>query len=176
MNITVKGKNVELTEALQEYARKKVDKLSRHFQNLNDAVITLGVQRNWQTVEVTLEGDGVVFRGQERTNDMYASVDQVAEKLDRQIRRLKGKLIDRVHPDEAHIGQASTIEPPEPEETGQIVRTKRFTLKPMTPEEAAMQMESLNHDFFIFANSDTDLINVIYKRHDGNYGLIEPES
>ena len=177
MRVTIKGKNVEVTDPVQRYVQKKVEKLDRYFHTIKEAVVTQSKQRNWHIVEVTLEGDGVLLRGEERSDNMYAAIDQVVEKLEKQIKRFKGKLIAR-----SRVEGPSKGEPPAPpaeelpEETLAIVRTKKFPLKPMSPEEAAMQMELLNHDFFVFLNADTDLVNVIYKRQDGNYGLIEPES
>ena len=181
MRVTVKGKNVNVTDALQRYAEKKVQKLERYFHNIKEAVVTQSTQRNWHIVEVTLEGDGIVLRGEERSDDMYASIDQVVEKLEKQVKRFKGKLMERSHPEEPpkeHIAALSEEIDAEdsPEEPPQIVRTKRFALKPMSSDEASTQMELLNHDFFVFLNSETDLISVIYKRHDGHYGLIEPET
>jgi putative sigma-54 modulation protein len=178
MRVTVKGKNVNVTDALQRYAAKKVEKLERYFHNIKEAVITQSVQRNWHIVEVTLEGDGIILRGEERTTNMYASIDQVVEKLEKQIERFKGKLIERVHPEEPQKEQAALAaaeEALEAAEEERIIRTKRFPLKPMSPDEAAMQMELLNHDFFVFQNAETEEVNVIYKRTDGGYGLLEPE-
>ena len=177
MRITVKGKNMPVTDALQRYAEKKVERLGKHFHSIKEAIVTTSTQRNWQTVEIVLEGDGIVLRGEERTGDMYASIDQVVEKLETQVMRFKGKRIERVHPGappKEHVVEAPETgdeAPPPP----RIVRAKRFPLKPMPPEEAAMQMELLNHDFFIFHNTETELVSVIYKRQDGDYGLIEPE-
>lgn len=179
MRVTVKGKNMEVTEALQRYAQKKVEKLGKYFRNLKSARVTQSIQRNWHIVEVTLEGDGLLLRGEERSDNMYASVDQVVDKLERQIKRFKGKLYQRAHegpPKETIPSDRLGEEPTEEEEMPAVVRTKRFPLKPMPPEEAALQMELLNHEFFVFLNSDTNAVNVIYKRHDGNYGLIEPEA
>lgn len=180
MRITVRGKNMDVTDALQRYTEKKVQKLSKYFQNIKEAIVTQSMQRNWCIVEVTLEGDGVVLRGEERSDNMYASIDQVVEKLETRIKRFKGKLIERSHPEEPPKEQIATVPLEEleevPEEDLRIVRTKRFPVKPMPPDEAAMQMELLNHNFFVFLNADTSLISVIYKRHDGNYGLIEPEA
>jgi putative sigma-54 modulation protein len=174
MRITVKGKNVEVSDALQRYAEKKVEKLDRYFHNISEAIVTQSVQRNWHIVEVTLEGDGILLRGEERSDNMYASIDQVVAKLESQIKRFKGKLMDRAHPGEPPKEHVAAGPAEEGEEVPAIVRTKRVTLKPMTPDEAALQMEMLNHDFFIFQNADNDLVSVIYKRHDGNYGLLEP--
>lgn len=177
MRITVKGKNMEVTEALEQYAEKKVEKLGKYFHNIKEAVVTQSTQRNWHIVEVTLEGDGILIRGEERTDNMYASIDQVVEKLEKQVKRYKSKLIERVHPEEPpkESAAAETLqEEAEPEAHPKIVRTKSFPLKPMSPDEAAMQMELLNHDFYVFINSETELVSVIYKRRDGDYGLIEP--
>lgn len=169
---------MQVTDALQRYAEKKIERLGKHFHSIKEAIVTTSTQRNWHTVEIMLEGDGIVLRGEERTSDMYASIDQVVEKLERQVMRFKGKLIERVHPDEPpkehvlaemEMGEEAAVPTP------RIVRSKKFPLKPMPPEEAAMQMELLNHDFFIFLNTETELVSVIYKRQDGDYGLIEPE-
>lgn len=178
MRITVKGKNMPVTDSLQQYAEKKVEKLGKHFQNLKAAQVTTSMQRNLHIVEISLEGDGITLRGEERSSDMYASIDLVVEKLESQAKRFKGKLAGRVHPGappKEHIPAQAEDETDAEKGIPKIVRTKKFPLKPMPPEEAAMQMELLNHDFFIFLNTDTDSVSVIYKRHDGNYGLIEPE-
>ena len=173
MRITIKGKNVEVTDALEKYAEKKVEKLEKYFPGIRDATITQSVQKNKHIVEVTLEGDGILLRGEERTDSMYASIDLVVEKLETQIKRYKGKIINRSHP---NLPPKEEIAEDEIEESqGTIVRTKKFALKPMSPNEAMMQMGMINHDFFIFMNSDTNLVSVIYKRHDGDYGLLEPD-
>lgn len=180
MRITVKGKNMEVTDALQRYAEKKVEKLGRYFENLKSAVVTQSTQRNWHIVEVTLEADGMTMRGEERSDNMYASIDAVVEKLEKQIKRFKGKLIDRSHMEPPReiipvLGAEEIEEAAEEQEMPTIVRTKRFAIKPMTPEEATLEMELMNHDFYVFRNGETDLVNVVYKRRDGNYGLLEPE-
>jgi len=179
MRVIVKGKNVDVTDTLQRYAEKKVDKLEKYFHNLKEARVTQSTQKGWHIVEVTLEGDGITLRGEERSTDMYTSIDQVVEKLETQIKRFKGKLLERAHPGQPpkeHIIDSPPEQPEvEPAPLPQIVRTKSFMMKPMPAEEAAIQMEMVNHDFYVFLNSDTEHINVIYKREDGNYGLIEPE-
>lgn len=183
MRVTVKGKNVHVSDTLRAYVEKKLQKLNKYFSNIKDAQVTQSIQRNWHVIEVQVEGDGVFLRGEERSPDMYACVDAVVEKLEKQVKRFKGKLMH--HPREG-VGQAMAAvvtpveEPVEDLEEGEeplphVVRTKRFAVKPMTPDEAAMQMELLNHDFFVFLNGETDQINVLYRRKDGNYGLIEPE-
>ena len=126
-------------------------------------------------MEVTLEGDGILLRGEERTDSMYASIDLVVEKLETQVKRFKGKIIHRSHPDTPPKEDLLEAEVEEPAQFPSIVRSKKFALKPMSPDEAAMQMELINHNFFIFMDSDTSQVSVIYKRHDGDYGLLEPE-
>jgi len=188
MLVTVKGKNVEVTDALRRYAEKKVQKLEKYFKDIKEAQVTQSVQRNWHTVEVQLEGDGVLLRGEERSDNMYASIDQVVEKLEKQVKKFKGKVYGKAHetgPKEKEhlkeriIAETAAIEAEEEEEEEEalpkIVRMKRFQLKPMTPEQAAHQMELLHHDFFVFQNEETEEVNVVYRRKDGNYGLIEPK-
>jgi putative sigma-54 modulation protein len=183
MRVTVKGKNVHVSDSLRGYIEKKLQRLNKYFSNIKDAQVTQTIQRNWHVIEVQVEGDGVFLRADERSPDMYACVDAVVEKLEKQVKRFKGKLTLH-HPREG-VGEAMAaavgpvdeeLETEESEEPlPHLVRTKRFTIKPMTPDEAAMQMELLNHDFFVFLNGETDQMNVLYRRKDGNYGLIEPE-
>lgn len=183
MRVTVKGRNVQVTDALRVYAEKKLQKLTKYFNNIKEAQVTQSIQRNWHIVEVVIEGDGIFLRGEERSGDMYASIDAVVDKLERQLERFKGKLT--AHPRPADLeaaveeGSEPSLEELSDEEAEEglptIVKTKRFAIKPMNPEEAAMQMELLNHDFFVFLNAETEQVNVLYRRKDGNYGLIEPE-
>lgn len=183
MLIQVKGKNIEVTDALKNYVDKKLSKLDKYFQDIREAVVILSVQRGMHIVEVQLEGDGVLLRGEEkRGTDMYGSIDQVAEKLETRIKRYKGKLhgktLDEGPKEKSAIRGETMVESFGPAEEemgpGEIVRTKRFAIKPMTPEDAVLQMELLHHDFFVFRNSETEDVCVVYKRKDGNYGLIEP--
>lgn len=185
MQIIIKGKNLDVSEALEKYATKKVEKLSKYFPALREAIIAFSIQKNQRIVEVTIEGEGVLLRGEERTDSMYASIDLVVEKLEKQLKRYKGKIIDKTREEAQKKGKEQMAqsmlelqegEEAEEEPAPEIVRTKRFILKPMPPEEAAMQMELLGHNFFIFLNSDTDLVSVIYKRKDGGYGVLEPEA
>ena len=183
MLVNVKGKNIEVTDALREYSQKKVQKLEKYFKDLKEAQVTQSVQRNWHIVEVQLEGDGILLRGEERTDNMYASIDQVVEKLEKQVKRFKHKLHGKAHDegprkkerlkDQLITETEAAIE--EEELAPFIVRNKRFTIKPMSPEDAAHQMELLHHDFFVFQNADSEEVNVVYRRKDGNYGLIEPK-
>lgn len=185
MLIHVKGKHVEVTDALKSYIDKKLARLEKYFHEIREANVILSVQRGMHIVEVQLEGDGVLLRGEERRgSDMYASIDEVVEKLETRVKKFKGKLYGKST--EAGPREKSAIKDrvmeeafgPEEEaesvEMPAIVRTKQFALKPMTPEEAANQMELLHHDFYVFRNSETEEVNVVYKREDGNYGLIEP--
>ncbi len=187
MLINIKGKHFEVTEALSSYLDKKLQKLERHFHDLREAVVTLSVQRGMHVVEVQLEGDGITLRAEERhISDMYESIDKVVEKLESRITKFKGKL----HGKTIHEGPKEKTfikdnlrteafgeegEEGEIDEEPGVVRTKRFAMKPMTPEEAAQRMELLHHTFFVFRNAQNEDVNVVYKRDDGNYGLIEPE-
>ncbi len=186
MLIQIKGKNFEVTDALKTYVEKKLPKLEKYFQNLKGATVIMSVQRGLHQVEVQLEGDGILLRGEERRGtDMYGSIDQVVEKLENRVRKFKGKLYGKTiaegpkEKESIREGiRAESLGPEgyegEIEEAPVVVRTKKFAMKPMTPEEAAQQMELLHHDFFVFRNAQTEDVNVVYKRDDGNYGLIEP--
>lgn len=184
MLINVKGRHVEVTDALKSYLDKKLQRLEKYFHEIKEANVILSVQRGMQMVEVQLEGDGILLRGEERRgNDMYASIDEVVEKLEARVKKFKGKVRAKSQeqgPTEKQVIKQQAMEEaygpeePEPVEMPVLVRTKRFAIKPMTPEEATRQMELLHHDFYVFRNSDTEDVNVVYKREDGNYGLIEP--
>jgi len=174
MLIQVKGKNLEVTDALKSYVDKKLGKLEKYFQNIKEATVVMSVQRGMHMVEVQLEGDGVLLRGEERRGtDMYGSIDQVVEKLEIRVKKFKSrhyaKSTEEGPRDKQEIkGQvmADAFGPEgaegEGEEMPQIVRTKRFAMKPMTPEEAAQQMELLHPDFFVFRNSESEDVNVVY--------------
>ncbi len=187
MLIQVKGKNLDITDALENYVDKKLRKLEKYFHEIREATVTMSVYRGMHVVEVMLEGDGVLLRGEERRGtDMYGSIDQVVEKLETRVKKFKGKLYGKTTeagPKAKEVIKDQTMTeaygeelPPEGEvaEVPTIVRTKRFAMKPMTPDEAAQQMELLHHTFFVFRNSQSNDVNVVYKREDGNYGLIEP--
>lgn len=186
MLINIKGKNIEVSDALSSYVNKKVQKLDKYFHDLKEAVVSLSVHRGMHVVEVQLEGDGVMIRAEERRgNDMYGSIDQVVEKLESRIQKFKGKFYGKATeegPKERAIAkdelrtEAFGPEGEEVEVEGEpaVVRTKRFAMKPMTPEEAAQRMELLHHTFYVFRSSKTEEVNVVYKRDDGDYGLIEP--
>lgn len=185
MLIQIKGRNLDVTDALKSYVDKKLRKLEKYFHSVSEATVIMSVQRGMHMVEVQLEGDGILLRGEERRGtDMYGSIDQVVEKLETRVKKFKGRRQGKTTEEgpkekEAIKGEimAEAFGPEvdvEAEEVPRIVRTKRFAMKPMTPEEAAQQMELLHHDFFVFRNSDSEDVNVVYKREDGHYGLIEP--
>jgi ribosomal subunit interface protein len=177
MLVTVNGKNVEVTEALREYADKKVSKVAKFFEKSpRGAQVTLSTERGKHIVDITIQVDGLLLRGEEKTGDMYASIDGAIEKIERQVHKYKTK-INRRFRDENKVVITPGNTSPVQEEAGepQIKRTKRFAMKPMSVEEAIMQMDLLAHDFYVFTNGETDQVNVVYKRKDGNYGLIEPE-
>lgn len=169
MKVQMRGRNVEVTVALKEYVEKRLGKLEKYIENLGDAQVTLSVEKDSHRIEVTIPINGMILRGEEATGDMYASIDMVVEKLEKQIERHKGKLVRR------SVKGAEAKKVAQPEEEGpRVVRTKRFAIKPMAIDEAVLQMNLLGHSFFVFSNSDTEQVNVVYKRKDGNYGLIEP--
>lgn len=181
MKYTIRGQNVEVTPALKEYVEKKVGRLERYFNDIPpsmEAIVTLSVNRDEHRIEVTIPMPGVILRAEEARDDMYAAADVVVEKLERQIRKHKTKINRKFRQDgslkDLFAEQVDGV-PAQEEPRIEIVRNKRFALKPMDVEEAAMQMDMLGHNFFVFNNAETDLISVVYKRRDGRYGLIEPD-
>jgi len=178
MQIIVKGKNLEVTEPLRQYAVEKIGRVEKYLDRILKTEIEMSVEKNPkiqanQVVEVTLFTNGPVIRAKESAADMYQAIDLVCEKLERQARKVKRKLIDRSHHARNPFKEPSPLLE-EGEREPMIVKTKSFPLKPMTPEEACLQMELVGHDFFVFINSETEETNVVYRRRDGNYGLIEP--
>lgn len=174
MRVTVIGKNINVTPALKEIIERKISKLDRYFNPDVEARATLSVQRNRQILEVTIPFNGVILRCEEATDDMYKSIDLVENKLERQIRKQRTKL-SRRNNSSLKFTNIEEVAVEDEERTGEIVKTKRFNIKPMTEEEAILQMELVEHDFFVFKDADTNNINVIYKRKDGNYGILEPD-
>lgn len=174
-----------VTPALRDYAQEKLGRITRYFDQIQEAQVALSVERRGnlgraQVVEVTVRGDGVLLRGEEASADMYASIDLVIEKLKKQIEKYRSRLIDRRRLAESRkkaqaLASADRALRAGPQES-QIVRVKRFAMKPMTAEDAALQMELLGHAFFVFRNAGTMEVNVVYRRMDDTYGVIEPES
>lgn len=177
MKINTRGKNIELTPALKDYVEEKVGRIEKYFDHASiDAQVSLGVERERHTVEVTAFVDGLILRGEEATGDMYASIDGVMEKIERQIRKHKTRINRkfRERKEEIQLEMGGFSQDDEEEQEGKIVKIKRFSFKPMSVEEAVMQMDLLGHDFFVFTHDETEELNVVYRRKDGDYGLIEP--
>lgn len=176
MKVTVVAKNIELTSALKESVERKISKLNKYFDSNIEARATLSVQKNRQIIEVTIPFNGVILRGEESTDDMYKSIDLVGAKLEKQIQKQRTKLSRKNASGSLRFPSFNASDLIEEEEEKQkIVKTKSFNVKPMSEDEAILQMELLGHNFFVYEDADTSKVNVIYKRKDGNYGLIEPE-
>lgn len=175
MKVNIYGKNMQLTEALKEATIKKVKRLDKFFQQDVEAKVVLSIEKKIQKVEVTIPFNGRIARVEEFSDDMYNSLDEAVESLEQQIRKYKTKLQDKRQSSESI--KFENIEPLDDEDSNEfkVVKTKRFAIKPMNIEEAILQMDLLRHNFFVFLNADSEEVNVVYKRNDNNYGLIEPE-
>jgi putative sigma-54 modulation protein len=180
MNLQILAKNnVEISETIQAYVEKKVGKLGRYLPTLDEGKVEIsreGTKLPEQrfTVQVTLDSRGVLIRAQEKSKDVRAAIDKVVDVLSKRIERYKGRLYDKSR-GVSFARQGAAIEEEEIEAPKRVVKTKRFLVKPMPIDEAMSQMELLGHDFFLFVDADTDRLNLLYRRNDGNYGLIEPE-
>ena len=176
MKYIISGKNIEVTPGLRTAIEQKLGKLERYFTPETDVIVTLSVEKERQKIEVTIPMKGTIIRSEQVSDDMYVSIDLVEEIIERQLRRYKKKIIDKHQEGPAAI-LSDLNDIPEEDDTDEIkiVRTKRFGMKPMFPEDACVQMELLGHAFFVFQNAETDEVNVVYKRKNGSYGLIEPE-
>ncbi len=177
MQLIIKGKNMEVSEALKKYVQKKIGKLDRYLPTIDEARVELSVEQaksnqDRQVVQVTLRSNSTILRAEERSSDMLAAIDAVRDKLQRQIKRYKERPM-RIR--ERARAAAAQAEAQVEELPPRIVRVKRFEVTPMDEEEAIEQMELLGHDFFIFFNPSTGSMNVLYRRKDGNYGLLQPE-
>jgi putative sigma-54 modulation protein len=172
--VTVRGKNIDITPALKDYVEKRVGKITKYFETLGEISVILTVAKGRHIVEVTVPVNGMLLRGEEATTDMYTSIDLVIEKLEKQIEKYKTKIARKLRVGTFKGEIVPGARDNEIDEL-QVVKTKRFPIKPMTTEEAIMQMNLINHDFFVFTNAETEDVNVLYRRRDGQYGLIEPE-
>lgn len=184
MRYIIRGENIAITEALRDYVEKKVSRIEKYFDTppTSDINVTMRVTKGVHIVEVTIPMPGLLVRAEDSNEDMYAAIDLVSAKLERQIRRHKRKINDKhrqrgglsnLFVEEAKNNLENNLD--EADSEIQIVRTKRFNIKPMDAEEAILQMDMLGHNFFVFGNMNTEEMNVVYKRKDGKYGLIEPE-
>ena len=174
MKFIISGKNIEVTDGLKTAIQEKLGKLERYFTPETEVHVTLSVEKERQKIEVTIPVKGNIIRSEQVSSDMYVSIDLVEEVIERQLRKYKTKIINKQQ--EAGNFQKTFIEDDFMEdEDVKIIRTKRFGIKPMYPEDACVQMELLGHNFFVFRNAETDEVNVVYKRKGNTYGLIEPE-
>lgn len=172
MATIVRGKNLEVTPALKEYVVKHEGKITKYFDKDVNLTALLSVEKDRKIIEITIRLDGMVLRGVEANPDMYAAIDLVFDKLERQIHKYKTKIARQFKTNtfKAEMIPAKDVS----DEKFEIVRTKKFAARPMDVEEAILQMNLVGHDFFMFLNSESDVINVVYKRKNGKYGLIEP--
>ena len=181
MELFIKGKNVEITDRLRDYVHAKIGRLDRYLPTITEAWVDLATEgtraaQDRQVCQVSVRSNGVILRAEERSDDMFYSIDNVLDKMYRQIARYKGKRENRwkgasMQAEPLPLSADEDLD----DELSQIVRTKRFSMSPMQPEEALEQMQLLGHDFFIFYNADQGEVNVLYRRKDGDYGLLQPE-
>ena len=176
MKMIYAGINVEVTDALREVTEKKLTKLDKYFQKDIEGNVTFSTQKNRKIIEVTINLPGTIIRAEESSDDMYASIDRAVDVLERQVRKHKTKLQRRYkNNDTIRFENVIPLTVEEDINKPKLVKTKRFNLKPMSSEEAILQMELLRHNFFVYLDGTSDLVGIVYKRKDGDYGLIEPE-
>ena len=175
MRYTITGRNIDVTPGLRAAIEEKIGKLERYFLPDTEIIVTLSVQKDKQKIEVTIPVKGNIIRAEESSNDMYVSIDLVEEVIERQLRKYKNKLVAKNQEGNNFSKTLFETEESIEDDEVKIVRTKRFGIKPMYPEDACVQMELLGHNFFVFFNAENEEVNVVYKRKDGSFGLIEPE-
>ena len=174
MEFIIIGKNIDVTPGLRQAVEEKIGKLERYFTPDTEIHVTLSVEKERQKIEVTIPVKGSIIRSEQVSNDMYVSIDLVEEIIERQLKKYKNKLVDSRHA--AENFKQEFIEKEYDNDEIKIVRSKRFDVKPMYPEDACVQMELLGHNFFVFINAESGNVNVVYKRKGNTYGLIEPEA
>jgi putative sigma-54 modulation protein len=175
MKFTFNGKNISLTDALKDRTVSKINKLGKFFKGDVEVFVTLEAHRSLHKMEVTIPYSGVVFRAEAASEDMYSSLDKVVDILERQFRKNKTRLAKKMHDNAFDPSNYAIHEDVSEEKDFNVQKVKRFAIKPIDIEEAILQMNLIGHQFFVFSNSTTGDVNVVYKRKDGNYGLIEPE-
>ena len=177
MRIIISGKNIDITDGLRQAVEDKLSKLERYFTPETDIIVTLSIEKERQKIEVTIPVKGNIIRSEQVSNDMYVSIALVEEVIERQLKKYKNKIIDQKQsaPSLQNFQKEYIEKEIEDDEDVKIIRTKRFGMKPMYPEDACVQMELLGHNFFVFQNAETEEVNVVYKRKGNTYGLIEPE-
>ncbi len=176
MNYIISGKNIDVTDGLRDAIYDKLGRLEKFFNEDTNVQVTFSVEKDRQKIEVTIPMKGHIIRAEQVSDDMYVSIDMVVEIIERQITRYKKKIIDKAQ-DAAYFNDRFLEDDTEAadEDEIKIIRSKKFAVKPMYPEDACIQMELLGHNFFVFRNAETDEVNVVYKRKGNTYGLIEPE-
>ena len=175
MKFIIIGKNIEVTPALKSIVEEKIGKLEKYFTPETEVHVTLSVEKDRQKIEVTIPVKGNIIRSEQVSNDMYISIDLVEEIIERQLKKYKSKLVDKHQEEGSNFKQEYIEKEFMDEEDVKIIRTKKFDIKPLYPEDACIQMELLGHNFYVFINAESDQVNVVYKRKGGTYGLIEPE-
>lgn len=177
MKTAYKSRNGGVPETLKQYAERKVAKIEKLFPRAEKIELGYGQERGQYIIEISVEAAGAMLRSQERSSDLHAALDSAFDKVERQIKRFRTRIRDEHRKSETEISAAEpVIEEEESDEpfVPEVVRRKRHPMRPIAPEDAALQMEMLGHDFFVFRNAETQEVNVIYRRRDGHYGLIEP--
>ena len=174
MNFIISGKNLTVSDSLRTAIEDKLSKLNRYFTPDTEVQVTLSVEKERQKIEVTIPVKGGIIRSEQVSNDMYVSIDLVEEVIERQLRKYKNKIVDKKQAG-GNFQQAFVDREYEEDEQIRIIRSKKFDVKPMYPEDACVQMELLGHSFYVFNNAETDQVNVVYKRKGNTYGLIEPD-
>ena len=174
MKFIISGKNIEVTPGLKDAIEQKLGKLERYFTPETEINVTLSVEKGRQKIEVTIPVKGNIIRSEQTSNDMYVSIDLVEEIIERQLKKYKNKIITKQQSN-SNFRKEYIEKEVEADDEIKIIRTKKFDMKPMYPEDACVQMELLGHDFFVFVNAEDDNVNVVYKRKGNTYGLIEPE-
>ncbi len=174
MKFIISGKNIDVTPGLRTAVEDKLGKPEKYFTADTEVHVTLGVEKDRQKIEVTIPVKGNIIRSEQTSNDMYVSIDLVEEIIERQLKKYKNKIIDKKQT-AGNFRQEFIEKDYVDDEEIQIVRTKKFDIKPMYPEDACIQMELLGHNFFVFCNAETDQVNVVYKRKGNTYGIMEPE-
>ena len=176
MKFTITGRNIELTKGLKDAVEDKLSRLEKYFTPDTDVYVTLSVEKERQKIEVTIPMKGNIIRSEQVSNDMYVSIDLVEEVIERQLKKYRTKLVTKKQAGgEFFTSEFMNTQDVEDDEAIKIVRSKKFGMKPMYPEDACLPMELLGHDFFVFRNAETDEVNVVYKRKGNTYGLIEPD-
>ena len=175
MKFTISGKNIDVTEGLKAAVRDKLGKLERYFTPDTEVIVTMSVEKERQKIEVTIPVKGNIIRSEQVSNDMYVSIDLVEEVIERQLKKYRTKLVTKQQSAASVFKQDFLDAASDDDEEIKIIRTKKFDMKPMYPEDACVEMELLGHDFYVFINAETEDVNVVYKRKGNTYGLIEPE-